>query len=212
MNNQNSRMNFKKQTQEIVGSKYRYALFYNFPRGLRFELSIGTSPLDQALTALRRATVVCDDVFAGEEHVLVHLESYAPPSPFALRPMLREFQVAGIFVPKIRDIWLDDDDQTDDDDDGSATFVSCAFKVPATKMQNLLWCAIASDLGPLRPKPCCRVYLLNINKGIVVHPYDDRGMDVISQSTTTLTGLYERHHDWLLNHDIDAMRKTVART
>lgn len=55
----------------------------------------------------------------------------------------------------------------------------------------------------------CRVYL-NLNKGIVVHPYDDRGMDVIILNTSALARMYERHHELLLDYDIDAMQQTFA--
>jgi hypothetical protein len=205
-------MNLKKTTQEIVGGPYRYALFYNFPGGLRFALSAGGSPLDQALTALRKATVICDDVFDGEQKILVHLEAWAPESRFGLRKMLRELCIAGLVIPKDRDFWLEVEDQADDGNKG-VYWVSCAFEVPTTKLQNLIWSAVTTDLvSSLRPNPRCRVYLFNRNKGIVVHAYDDRGMDVISRRTSVLTGLYERHYDLLLDYDIEAMRQTFAQS
>lgn len=208
--NENEGMNLRRKTQEIVGGPYRYALFYNFPGGLRFELSGSGSPLDQALTALRKATVICDDIFGGEERVLVHLEAFAPASRFGVRKMLRELRIAGLVIPKARDVWLEAEDQADDANE-SVYWVSCAFEDSTAKLQNLLWCAVATDFGSsLRPNPQCRVYLFNPNKGIVVHPYDDRGMDVISRRTSTLAGLYERHKDLLLDYDIEAMRQTFA--
>jgi hypothetical protein len=203
-------MNFRKKVQEIVGRPYRYALFYDFPGGLRFALSDGGSPLDQALAALRKATIICDDVFRGEENILVHLGTFAPASRFGFRKMLREFRIAGIVVPKARDVWVDIEDDTDDE---PGYWVSCAFELPAAKLQNLLWCAVTTDFGSsLRPNPHCRVYLLNLDKGIVVHPYDDRGMDVISRRSSALAGLYERHKDVLLEYDMEAMRKTFSRS
>ena len=201
-------MNFRRKIQEIVGSTYSYALFYNFPGGLRFELSEGASPLDQALSALRKATVVCNDVFTGEERILVHLQMYAPESRFRLRGMLREFKVAGVIVPKVRDVWLEPEEHVDGDDDERESMLCCAFEAPAAKLQNLLWCAIATDLGSLRANPHCRIYLLNVNKGIVVHPDDDRGMDVISRHTSALSGLYKQHSELLLDYDIEEMRRT----
>jgi len=85
--------------------------------------------------------------------------------------------------------------------------VSCAVEVSTAKLQNLLWCAVAAGFGsPLRLNPHCRVYLLNPNKGIVVHPYDDRGMDIISRRTSASAGLYQRHNDPLLDYDMEAMR------
>jgi hypothetical protein len=203
-------MNFKSVIQEIVGRPYRFALFYNIPGGLRFSLSEGDSPLDQVLTALRKATIVCDDVFRGEDKILVHLETFAPASRFGLRKMLRELCIAGIVVPKPRDVWIERADETDDENENTY-WVSCAFEVPAAKLPNLLWCAVTADFGSsLRPNPRCRVYLLNLDKGIVAHPYDDRGMDVISRRSSALAGLYERHKDLLLEYDMDAMRARFA--
>jgi hypothetical protein len=200
-------MNFRRKIQEIVGSTYRHALFYKFPGGLRFELSEGSSPLDQALSALRKASIVCDDVFAGEEQILVHLEAWAPASRFGLRAMLRELKIAGIPIPNVREVWFDVEEQ-DEGDEEDLRLLCGAFEVPTTKLQNLIWCAITTDLGSLRPKPRCRVYLLNLSKSLVVHPYDDRGMDVIGGNKLALLELYNRHRELLLNYDIDAMRQT----
>jgi hypothetical protein len=36
-------------------------------------------------------------------------------------------------------------------------------------------------------------------------------MDVISRDTAALAGLYERHNNLLLDHDMEAMRETFAR-
>ena len=80
-------MNFRKEIQEFVGNTYRDALFYNFPGGLRFGLSegVGGSPLDQVLVALRKATIICADIFTGDEVILLHLQAFAPPSRFRMR-------------------------------------------------------------------------------------------------------------------------------
>jgi hypothetical protein len=203
-------MNLKRKTQGIVGHPYRDALFYNFPGGLRFELSEGGSPLDQVLTALRKATAICDDVFSKEENMLVHLLTFLPPSRFGLRRKLRELYIAGITIPRVRELWLDMEDQGDNE---VSYWVNCVFEVPTSKVQNLIWCAVSTDFGTsLAPNPHCRVYLINPNDGIVVHPYDDRGMDVISQCTSALAGLYERHKNLLLPYDIEVMRQTFAQS
>lgn len=199
-------MILREKIQEVVGDTYRFGLFYRFPGGLRFELSTGGSPLDQVLMALRKATAICDDVFMGEERILVHLQAFASASRFSFRRMLRELQLAGIFIPSVREVWVD---QIDDDDDyGAGHWVSCAFEVPVPKLQNLLWCAVATDFASLRPNPHCRVYLLNSHKGIVCHPYDDRGMDVIGRQKSALAELYTRHSDLLLEYDLHVMRQT----
>lgn len=57
--------------------------------------------------------------------------------------MIRELYVAGIVIPEVRDVWLDEEE----DEDGNSNWLSCAFEVPRAKLQNLLWCAITSDFG-----------------------------------------------------------------
>ncbi|QDQ88494.1 DUF3885 domain-containing protein [Alcaligenaceae bacterium SJ-26] len=200
-------MDFKRITHELTGAgPYRHALFYTFPGGLRFELSEGDSPLDLMLTALHRATVIARDVFGTQDHVLVHMQRFVGASGFELRETLRELRLAGIAVPKVRAIWREADSDTDASDIGS--WINCAFEVPAAKLQNLLWCALATDLGTVCPNPQCRVYLIQPASGILLHPYDDRGMDVICRDSTRLRPLYEKHHAWLLDYDRDAMERT----
>jgi len=201
-------MTLKKMVQEILGSGYRFALFHAFPGGLRFALSSGDSPLDQVLTALRKASAICEDVFSGEERILVHLQAVESASRFGLRATLRELACAGIAIPRARDIWVDG--AGDDDDDDNGHWVNCAFALPVTKLQNLLWCAVVSSVDSFRPNPQCRVYLLNMRKGLVCHPYDDRGMDVVGRQKSALAALYVRHQEWLLAHDLDLMRQTFA--
>lgn len=199
-------MRLREKVKEVCGEAYRSALFYKFPGGLRFKLSSGGSPLDQALTALRRATVICEDVFGGEEKILVHLQAFTSASRFSVRGMLRELRLAGIVIPNLSDVWVDHPDDQDGCEPGH--WVSCAFEVSVTKLQNLLWCAVVTDLGSLRPNPYCRVYLLNSHKGIVCHPYDDRGMDVIGRQKSALAELYRRHGNLLLDYDLEVMHET----
>ena len=203
---ENRLMTLKRKVRDIVGIRYRFALFYAFPGGLRFELSDGDSPLDQVLTALRKASVICEDMFRDEERILVHLQAVGSTSRFGFRDMLRELKLAGIIIPEAREIWVDG--VNGDGGDGSGNWVDCAFELPVTKLQNLLWCAVVSNVELFRPNPQCRVYLLNARKGLVCHVYDDRGMDIIGQQKSALIELYRRHKECLLPHDMEAMRRT----
>ena len=182
---------------------YRDALFYHFAGGLRFELSEGGSPLDQVLTALRKATSICGDVFPENSRILVHLQRWLAFSGFALRKTLRELQDAGIEIPAERNIWHEPVGENDGWEDGFV--VHCAFEVPASKLQNLLWCALVTDFRPFQPNPHCLVYLIDAANGILVHPYDDRGMDIICRRPALLKPLYEKHGRYLLDYDRETM-------
>ena len=71
---------------------------------------------------------------------------------------------------------------------------------------DILLCnQIAYELG-VSPVAPVQSKLLDPDKGVLVHAYDDRGMDVTSIERSETQSLYEKHKAWLLDHD----RKRMA--
>lgn len=199
----------KRIALDVTGGRaYRHALFYEFPGGLRFELSESGDGLSLVLTALRKALVVCDDVFSERPTVIVHLQAITSSSAFTLRCTLRELAAAGIAMPRQRHVWCDVNDESGDRETGF--LVHCAFEVPVAMIQNLLWCALVLDFPGVRPNPQCQVYLIDPVSRVIVHPYDDRGMDVVCGESAVLQALYEKHQHWLLDYDRAAMDLTFG--
>lgn len=205
-------MNLKNKIALLTtDSIYRHALFYNYPGGLRFELSEGGHPLDQVLVAFRKATSICADIFDSDDLILVHLQKIAPPSRYRLRSTLRELDLAGVKIPPTREIWLEKDEEDSWGESSDERYwINMAFELPLAKLQNLLWCALAGDFGQLHPNPHCLVYLLNIEKEIIIHPYDDRGMDIIGGKFSELKDLYKKYNCWLLGYDLEVMNATFS--
>jgi hypothetical protein len=187
---------------------YRHALFLHFPGGLRFALSEGDGPLDQVLSALRKATAICEDALGSEASFLLHMQEFVYATRFELRNTIRELRLAGLEVPKDRDVWVEA--VGDGSDFGEGYWINCAFDVPTSKLQNLLWCAVVTDFGLFRPSPQCLIYLINPVSGVLIHPYDDRGMDVLCRNPVPLKSLYDRHNSWLLDYNREAMDETFS--
>ena len=185
------------------------ALFHEAPGGLRFEMSEGGAPLDQVLTALRKAAEILEFVFRGREVILICLRRHMGTGPFSLRRPLRELALAGISIPEQREIWVESvppDDRWDEDVEEWDAFV--AFEFPMARLQSLLWCAFATDFGSFRPNPHCSFYLMDIERRLLAHPYDDRGMDIIGANHELLSQVYFRFNAMLLGHDRATMDKT----
>lgn len=64
----------------------------------------------------------------------------------------------------------------------------------------LLWNQIAQDLG-VAPRAPVFAKLVDLERGICVNAYDDRGMDIIALTKEPLVSLYEECNDWLLDYD-----------
>ncbi|MBC3911348.1 DUF3885 domain-containing protein [Undibacterium umbellatum] len=178
-------------------------LFYTYPAGLRFELSESGSSLDQFMTAMRKATSICKDIFAREAMITVCLQKIVGANRFSMKSVLRELHTAGISIPRQRCIW------TAQDEDDQVYWVNLAFEISSTALQSLLWCAFAFDFS-IRPNPHCKVYLFNLQKGIAVFPYDDRGMDVAGENHELLLHLYNKYNRQLLDCDRLAMDATFT--
>lgn len=58
-----------------------------------------------------------------------------------------------------------------------------------------------TDFPPRTPRIQDRVYFINRDRNIILHVYDDRGMDLIAASVEDLKAIYEQHKDWILDHD-----------
>lgn len=203
-------MRFRSEIESIFeGKAFLRPLFYSYPGGLRFELSEGGSAIEQFLLALRKATTICADIFPVGKPITVCLRAFGKPNLFAYRNLLSELRLAGISIPRSRCLWLvapSPDDDFDDEDDIS--WLHIAFEARTSLLQNLLWSAFATDLGSIRPRPRCDIYLFNLSDKVMVWPYDDRGMDVVGPNHLLLSQIYSKHSQYLLDYD----RQTMAAT
>ncbi|WP_236181802.1 DUF3885 domain-containing protein [Pseudomonas sputi] len=186
-------------------------LFYSCPGGLRFELSETGGMIEQFLLALRKSTEICADIFSGEPTLVTCLRFHSDGQRFAHRSLLQSLRSAGIEIPAQRSIWSE---PTDPDDwfceSEPEYWINLAFETPARLLQALLWCALAADFGAIAPNPRCAVYLFNLKAGVMVFPYDDRGMDVVGPNKALLSRLYHRHQTYLLDYDRPAMDADFA--
>lgn len=205
-------MNLQIEIERIFGcNTFARPLFYSYPGGLRFELSESGGVIDQFLTALRKATRICNDIFHGEDELAVCLRAYSDGSHFIHRPVLRALRSAGVPIPSMRSTWRDD--IVADEwycETQPAYWINVAFKVPVSRLETLLWGALAKDLAPIQPQFNCLLYLFNLPQGVMVFPYDDRGMDVVGPNETLLRELYCQYQKYLLDYDRAEMDSTFA--
>ncbi|QXH48745.1 DUF3885 domain-containing protein [Pseudomonas xanthosomatis] len=191
-------------------SIFERPVFYSQPGGLRFELSEQGSAIELFLQAIRKATVVCRSLFYGAEPLVVCLQLHSNQRG-DFRRIYRALDSAGIRIPAQRESWSEKthpDDWFSEDEPEYQLYL--AFEAPLSLLEPLLWCALASDFQAIRPKPRCAFFLFNLNKRLMVYPYDDRGMDVVGPGRAALGELYEAHRGWLLDYDREAMDATFA--
>ena len=92
-----------------------------------------------------------------------------------------------------------------DEDYADSLWHYVAFEAPAEYLISALWCALSSDFGSIEPSPTADIYLFNLDKEVMVFPYDDRGMDIVGPNKQFLKDQYDKFGHYLLDYDREAM-------
>jgi len=197
-------MTIRSQIESIFkGKAFERPLFYSYEGGLRFELSEGGSYINQFLTANQKADEICHAIFKQQETVTACLNVYGSKKLLGSLSVFRELRELNILIPKNSEHWSEPDEE---DDDLYSHYI--AFSASKEIIKSLLWCACASDFGYIKPNPGVVVYLFNLDKEIVVFPYDDRGMDVVGNNHSFLKSLYSEFNQYLLGYNRESMEAT----
>jgi hypothetical protein len=193
--------------------------FHSSPYSLRFELGGGydniAEPVPRFLQAFGRAKVVADELFEFAETIGVIgtwklgkrdlFIGKLEPGTTGISMLKGAGFSAGdaIATWKERPYWVGPDE--------GFNFDWHAYDLSNAKAARevILWCNITYEM-PIQPKVPLIGYLYSPGKDVVMHVYDDRGMDVIGLSVAALEGVCRRFDDWLLDYDRPRMRESFG--
>lgn len=200
-------MNIRAQIENTFdGKAFKRPLFYNYEGGLRFELSEGGNYLNQFVTAHRKAMEICSQIFSGCQNVTICVRVYGGKKLLTSLSALRALREAGLYPMSGKEHWTEFDEEWHGDEDYvDSLWHYIAFNASCEYIVNALWCALSSDFSRIKPNPRADIYLFNLNKEVMVFPYDDRGMDIIGPNKQFLKEQYGRFGQCLLNYDKEAM-------
>lgn len=162
------------------------------PFRLRFELGGEEfdnceEPVPRLMQALTRSRAVRDASFSEAQQLWAVVRSWGSEGFEALHRLgfrespVAEWQVAQGMPDNSEEmmIWR----AYDVTDNGAAC-------------DTLLWSGIVNEM-PVKPKAPVDCYLADMERGILVHVYDDRGMDVTALAASALTTVRQRFESWI---------------
>ena len=191
-------------------------LFYESKFALRFDLGgdhqMGITRFMQALDRVR---AVASLVFEGSDSLTVAIPYYGSrasrPAPAVIRRALTSVGFAGT-IESLRRMAPRDEDEAEAEAEGNKRFL-CVLEVPNRSDQILpfIWASLANEM-PIAPRIYClaRAYIMDMKRGLILYPYDDRGMDVVATSPDLLHPCYVQFNDWLLDYDRERIERTFA--
>lgn len=181
---------------------FQHAIFYSNQKCLRFELSAAAkydSRISMLDAARQRAAQVINTVFSKSEYASICL-AFAGDSFLSNLSQFKELQKLEVEIPTERFTFR----EWNEEDEWHRNYL--AFKVPIAELHQWLFGKLANELG-IRPSFWFDIYIFDIDLGVLVHPYDDRGMDIVGTNTFMISRLYKEFNDWLLGYDIEIMQQ-----
>jgi hypothetical protein len=183
-------------------------LFYNWRFGLRFDLQFGESNTDEYFKEVtRRACTIFQTVFDSSDEVFLIFMDYKYKRRKIRFSNFTFKQIASL--KKIEPEYSKATSIYDPNDRFDVRNIAI-IKLIGERInhKNILSAIGHSDFPPRQPsldhnRPLSNkeIYFVNINKKLIFHMYDDRGLDLISADKETLKPIYKKHKDWLLDYD-----------
>ena len=189
-------------------------MFFNWDHhGLRFNLQKGETDTDEYFTeVLKRATTIFESVFENTDNIFIILLEYKYKrrkikfNNYVFKQIEALKQSEVIYYKEYR---LYEPNKFDIRN-------IAIIKTTAKKVNygNIFKAIAHTDFAAQEPRldkygvlTSKEVYFLNIDKRLIFHMYDDRGLDIISADKEILTSIYKKHHSWLLDVNREKMDK-----
>jgi hypothetical protein len=203
-------------SKTFPGLRLGPALFYKWTVGIRFELNANHWPNVEWAAVLHRACTLYEAVFRpGDLGFIVSAHD------FEYEPKGRSIRR----LPKFRNSVFDPSRRRSLGLHGIAgrqRFNSYEDRVSRI-ITTLQWTEIASrhigykdilqaimhkDFASRKPRADDDIYFINRTRNIILHMYDDRGMDLMAPQASDLRPIYDQHNDWILDYNRTQIEQT----
>ncbi len=175
----------KNAIKGLIKYDLKQPLFYNYSNSLRFEIAVSDlKPSDYILKVL----TLFNTIFSKDDDIMMIINCYEDHD-------LYDCMDHNHCLKLIKENLYEDD--------GLSTQYIYPLKVVQINHKKIFERIINNDLG-LKPSTDSDVYFVQLEKDIVFHLYDDRGLD-ITGNTTILKSLFKTYKGWLLEYDMDSM-------
>jgi hypothetical protein len=175
-------------------------LLYRWPVGIRFELGLETFR--------ERAPKLYEAVFAAGD-VCVIISQDWPENVSLPARYFRVFSLPGAFDSN--PVNLQSLEVTTEEEGEHETFTLQWGQLPARNFHySSVLEGIANADHAQTPSVSGRVYFLNPATAIIVHIYDDRGLDIIAATRESLMPIYRTFNDWILDFDRERIAKALS--
>ena len=177
------------------------------PYRLRFELSQGGSYVNMFTSSYDRARALARAALPTDEVIGVIAADPHPKKVAAAKwrgwtkgTSLEILETMGVPTEPALATWRGYWWAEEAADEEAEPVVQRAVRLNWDQADILLWNQIACDIG-VRPHAPVMAKLVDLERGVSVNTYDDRGMDITALAKAPISELHARFETWLLDFD-----------
>jgi hypothetical protein len=192
--------------RELCASPYR----------LRFELNEGGPYVNMFTSSYDRARTLARAALPTEEIIAViaafpnpKRELGAKPKGWTKSGAFKILDEMGVPTDPAMATWAGYWWPHDEVDDDVEPWAHRAIRITWDQADILLWNQIAHDIG-VNPQAPVMSKLVDLERGVSVNAYDDRGMDITALTQSALYEIYSRFDHWLLDYDRPRMAEAFS--
>lgn len=194
--------------------RLRKPMFYSWNVGLRFDLQVGETNTDEYFKEVtKRATTIFETAFDKSDKVFLIFMDFK-----YRRKKIRfsNFMFQQIENLKKTEVSYSKEKRLYESEDKFDVRNIAIIKTTRQEMNyaNILNAIGHTDFGSRQPRldqksffTAKEVYFVNIDKKLIFHMYDDRGLDIIATDKETIRQIYIKHNDWILDYDREKIDK-----
>lgn len=191
--------------------RLRTPLFYSSKFGLRFDLQKGKTDTDEYFNeVLRRSSSLFETAFNKTDKVLLILIDY--------KYKRNKIRFSNYTFKQINNLkkeevcYFKESNLYETNDKYNVAIIK--LNTSRINYKNILKAIANTDFPSREPTldnkgffSSKEIYFLNLDKNLIFHMYDDRGLDIISSDNTLLSEIFKKHNDLILEYDRKEIEK-----
>lgn len=206
-------------TDNFKGLRIRASLFFNWDKGLRFDLQEGEVDTDEYFEeVLKRSTTLFQEAFDPDDNAFLVVMDYKykrtklRSGNFCFR-QIRDLSGREIAFLKVYRLY----DPNDSLDVRNVAIIKS--EIERIDYKNILNAIGNTDFPQRQPRldkngvfTSKEIFFLNIDRKLIFHMYDDRGLDIIANDVEQLRPIYNKYNSWLLDSNREKMDSLFEKT
>lgn len=181
-----------------ISGRISKPVFHLAPIRLRFKMSEETyeDKIGMILRVMNKAQAIFDAVFKDSKNISIILDFFSPKRiknnqlPQSFKDLIEEcqFQISLKDIQEVQEIKRDE---------GYFYTYLLKKKPDYNFIKPIIWAIGGKEIG-IKPTADVLAFFIDLEREIIFHLYDDRGLDIVANKKETLLDCYHKYSNWIL--------------